>query len=241
MKKLTMIFVVWLLFPMQTLAAGEERGVYVAPKFVYGIETFKMKAQTEEGIGWSDGAHSDDVFGGALALGYDFSARFNLPLRAELEYALFSRGEREKYFTWTDEDGAGSGSVKGKIDVQSLFVNVYYDFHNESKFTPYVGGGLGLGFVGMKASASGADADGPYESGSLGKKNRTNFAWNLGLGCAYEVTDNFALDLGYRYADFGKAETKSYADPDEEGQTYVKGKSEHVGMHQFMLAARFTF
>lgn len=226
--------------PTQALAA-EKSGVYVAPKFIYGIQSFKMKGTGVDNesdgttTSFSDalGSHNKGVAGGALALGYDFNSKFSLPIRTELEYSVFgdAKGSHTNY---NDEpDGIIEDKNTGKVGIQSLFVNVYYDFHNESKFTPYVGGGIGLGFVSTKGSG---ELTGDPKI-SIGRKTNTNFAWNLGLGCAYEFTDYFALDLGYRYANFGKGETKTYSD---EVGTF-KIKTNNVGMHQFVLSARFTF
>lgn len=101
---------------------------------------------------------------------------------------------------------------------------------------PVIGGGTGFGFVGMKGS--GEERDGSdYLSTGVSKKNSTNFAWNLGLGCAYEFTDYFAIDLGYRFAEFGKAKSGMYTD--DEGT--FKLTTNRIAMHQFTRGARFTF
>lgn len=234
MKKIGLLLLAaCFLLPVQAKAADGQIGLYVAPKFIYGIETFKMKGE-EEGESFGLGNHNKSVFGGALAIGYDFSKQLDLPIRTELEYSVLSQAEGKK----TVSGESASQAYKSKIDIQSLFVNVYYDFHNESKFTPYIGGGIGLGFVGMKTSATDTEYAGDVSNYSMGKKNETNFAWNLGLGCAYELTESFSIDAGYRYADFGKGKTKAYTESDG---WYAKSKTDRIGMHQFMLAARYTF
>lgn len=228
--------------PVQVKAETTDKtGIYVTPKFIYGIGTFKGKV-----IDFADGtlaskSATENAFGGGIALGYDFSKRLDVPVRVELEYSATSKMDR-KMSSSTDEDGGGYEDFKMKIDVQSLFFNAYYDFKNTTSFTPYIGAGVGLAFVGAKTSVNGHEEGEPDWSYSFGKKTRTNFAWNVGLGCAYALNDSVSIDLGYRYADFGKAKTKSYSGLDDEGQAFtVYGKAQNVAMHQFMLGARFTF
>jgi opacity protein-like surface antigen len=72
------------------------------------------------------------------------------------------------------------------------------------------------------------------------EKTSTNFAWNLGIGAAWKLTDNIALDLGYRYANLGKAKT-GYA-RDILGNNYdAWAKTNNVTTHQFLFGARFSF
>lgn len=209
-----------LLSPLE--AHAEQFGLYLTPKLVYGVQNFDMKETVTNGS-MSLGSHSESVFGAALAAGYDFGLHSSVPVRAELEYATF-----------TEAKGSASGSTlgqaynaSGKVDVDTLFLNAYYDFHNATRFTPYLGAGLGMSFLSMKGSDRG---------NSFGTHEENNFAWNLGLGCAYILTEGISLDLGYRYADLGEARTKSL--PVHGSSTL---KTDDVTMHQFMLGARFSF
>lgn len=225
--------------------SADQTGIYVTPKFMYGIGTFKGKvSDSVEGTVVSKNA-TESSFGGALAIGYDFSKRLDVPVRVELEYAATSQMDKKmKNSLWSNEYGEAWEDYKMKIDIQSLFFNAYYDFKNSTSFTPYIGAGVGLAFVGAKVSVDGHIETPGFSdtwSDSLGKKTRTNFAWNVGLGCAYALNDTVSIDLGYRYADFGKAKTKTWTDPDAPFDFTVQGKAKDVAMHQFMLGARFTF
>ena len=51
--------------------------------------------------------------------------------------------------SWESVKATASGSeveaqIKGEMNVQTFLVSGFYDFENKSKFTPYIGGGLGL-------------------------------------------------------------------------------------------------
>lgn len=213
MKKALLIAICLLLVPGAALAG--DLGVYLEPKLFYGYTVLDtMKGEHPGGRIKSD--DSDDVFGGGLALGYNFAQRFNLPLRTELEFSYFSEAE-------------GSFSkrghrVKQDLDIGTLFANAYWDFKNQSAFTPYVGAGLGLAFI---------DSQGKVDGRSLGSKESTNFAWNAGAGLGYAITKDLDVSLGYRFAWLGDAKTKSK-------QGY-RAKSEDVYMHQVSLGLRYTF
>ena len=80
----------------------------------------------------------------------------------------------------------------------------------------------------------------PFPNGGIIKdisKTKTNFAWNIGAGAAWKITDLISLDLGYRYADFGKVSVTNYVDANNDLYNLdVKVKS-----HDVMLGLRFTF
>jgi len=92
-------------------------------------------------------------------------------------------------------------------DVRSwLFLaNAYWDICNFNGFTPYVGAGIGFASLtvdGLK------DVNVPATSVFFADSHtNTNFAWAIHAGLAYDVTDRFAIDLAYRYADLGTAKS----------------------------------
>lgn len=247
-RKFAMVLVAaCFLLPVQAKAA-DQLGIYVTPKFVYGI----MSGNKAKAYGTEAGATEklnigslDDVAGGALAIGYDFSKRFDAPVRVEVEYSAFGDTKASKSFAdpdETDADGIYHFSIKQKMNIQALFANIYYDFRNSTSFTPYVGGGIGMGFISSKSSWYSPEEDPGEGSFSSSKKHQTNFAWNIGLGCAYEFNDTVAVDLGYRYAQFGKVKSgTSIIQDGVNPDTYLYSKVKNLDMHQLMLGVRFTF
>jgi len=189
---------------------------------------------------------SDHVFGGAIAVGYDFNKRLGVPVRLELEYALFSNAKAKSSDRWREDSGDWEReSSTNTIGVQTLFANAYYDFHNSSAFTPYLGLGLGMAFVDMKESGSASRSESGVlesKSWSMGKKSSTNFAWNLGAGVAYAFTDNVSLDLGYRFVGLGKGKTKKGSFIDDDDNVWRgQNKTSNLYMHQVALGLRFSF
>lgn len=221
-------------------SAGEQLGVYVAPKFVYGLT--QMDTVKAHGSAYGESAsirigssETDDTFGGSIAVGYDFDKKFGVPIRAELEYAGFSQAEAQKTYR---DDYLGTHKLKQTYDIQTLFVNAYWDINTGTQFTPYLGAGLGMGFINTKLRYNG-DLD-PYIDGpiSTGSKTITNFAWNIGAGIGYDITENWTLDAGYRFVGLGSVKTKTKTFDDE---LDVYGKTSNLYQHQIAVGVRYSF
>jgi len=77
------------------------------------------------------------------------------------------------------------GLTGGGVSSSMLLGTVYYDFANSSAFTPYIGAGVGYGWE--------------YGHGVAADVN--GVAIGLTAGVAYNITNNLALDVGYRFHD----------------------------------------
>jgi opacity protein-like surface antigen len=119
-------------------------------------------------IGWSfldvNGLDNDDNWVAGGGVGYQFSDF----LRADVT-----------------ADFSGDYEVAPGADISTTTVlgNVYFDWANESMFTPYVGAGIGYGWVDGTGTAT--DDDG--------------IALGAAAGVAVDLTNNLAVDAGYRY------------------------------------------
>ncbi|OTG87177.1 hypothetical protein B9T31_06100 [Acinetobacter sp. ANC 4558] len=173
----------------------------------------------------------------SAAVGFDFSKISKINARAELEYTY---KDKETFSPTIDNVTArvGSNVFSGKapdgfvlfnnaLRSQSLMVNGYYDFKNTSKFTPYVG--LGIGATRVKNKQTEISVNDSVSS------TDTHFTWSAGVGIAYNVTDNVALDLSYKYVDAGKFKFNNYV-PDGNFDTKVKLHS-----NDYSLGIRYNF
>lgn len=215
MKRTILALALLMALVLPGMAKAEGTGMYLAPKFLMTIQ--ETGTIERSGMGGVD-EYSQFTLGGALAAGYDFWPQYLVPLRVELEYAL--RGNSEK--SW----GSNWGSVDCTWNSSTLFANLYYDFRNSTAFTPYVGAGLGMAFNYANHTFSSPGYHGNFDEHS------TNFAWNVGAGVAYDITDSLAVDLGYRYVNLGYYEVDL---PDG-----AKLKNQPCN-HEFMLGLRYTF
>lgn len=214
-------------------AADKKMGIYGAVKGGWSGTTYTKNgldnlnlASTQNANATNESFKTPDqyVFGGAI--GYNWAASFNIPIRSELEYMY--RGNMLKYGA---DNGTAGSEVSSKVtSIQTLFANFFYDINTGTAFTPYVGAGVGLAWIDTKYSSTAAS----FANWEGDKKTTaTNFAWNVGAGLGYSVTDNFILDLGYRYVSFGSS--KAYG-----GAVYDQ-KFKNLGAHEVLLGLRFEF
>lgn len=257
MKRLLSLFLVFGMLgviPAQAAESGQI-GLYVGGKLGMSIERFDSTKFGLKGgeasfpppfgdLSWSGqrfgmGDHKDTVFAGGLTLGYDFSKRFSVPVRVELDYTLRDRAgddsRRDLPFEYTspvygDFVGVTATKVKNSLRMQTLMLNGWWDINTGTPLTPYIGGGVGVAFGSLKSSSTDVDEGDVLKASD----HFTNFAWSLGGGLGYAVTDSWTLDLGYRYINAG--DKKMTYDNDA---NFVK--ISRMETHDVMLGVRYTF
>lgn len=221
MRKLVMAIALLVVTSLPSMASAEGTGVYLAPKFLMSFQNTGNLSRSSALKGAGLDNYSQFTLGGALAAGYDLWPQHMLPVRIELELAL--RGNSKE--NWT----GGNKEVKGTWNSTTLLANVYWDFHNESAFTPYVNAGLGMAF-----NYAGYDVAVGSTNFSMDEQ-RTNFAWNVGAGLAYSINESISVDAGYRFLDLGTTEASATI-----GQNRYKIETKPYN-HELMLGVRFTF
>jgi opacity protein-like surface antigen len=77
----------------------------------------------------------------------------------------------------------------GTLEKYLLLLNTYIDLGTWYGITPFVGAGVGGDMLRQAALTDSA--------------RKYNFAWALMAGAAYNLTDNAAIEVGYRYVRFG--------------------------------------
>lgn len=86
--------------------------------------------------------------------------------------------------------------LSGEFKADSYMFNYRYNFLQEdSKWTPYVMGGIGFTqaeYTGGMMSINGYHA---YSAGG----DDTSFTWQVGVGTKYAINDKWYLDASYRY------------------------------------------
>jgi len=79
---------------------------------------------------------------------------------------------------------------RGEVETIYLMANAYYDFAIDSKLTPYLGAGLGVGFVDVNYAPSGV---------TIIDDDDTVLAYQVMAGVSYDVSEAIALFAGYKY------------------------------------------
>lgn len=174
-------------------------------------------------------------FGFNLAVGAETKLCNNDGVRVELEYNYRKPTVKSMFTPYHDSGDSILYADKVKVSHDSMMVNAYYDFNTNTKFTPYVGGGIGVARLkanGKEAIAANVGKTDFYGVDGL-SRSKNNFAWNVGAGVGYQVNENVTIDAGYRYVDNGSISVWSL-----DGANKLEAESKS---HEFLLGVRYEF
>ena len=99
-------------------------------------------------------------------------------------------------------------NVDGHVGTFAMMMNGFFDLHNETPFTPYLGGGMGFANVHL-SDTRGVDAVSGALNNHIFQDDSDNvFAYQAGAGVEVALNRRLSLDLGYRYFGTGTATLK---------------------------------
>ena len=118
------------------------------------------------------------------------------------------------------------------VQHNSYIANLYYDFAiADSNWTPYIGAGVGFGTYKQKATVEIDLPDNmegpasqmgiPVGEMTVADDTLTEFEWQVGLGATYSFTEDWALDIGYRFNSSTVADEFVYAHELKIGARYL--------------------
>ncbi len=175
------------------LYAGAEAGVNFVPSLKFNANNNIWKQQQDPGYA---------ILG---QVGYGFG---NIRLEGEVGW----RSNGVNKFSDNFGDHSVDGSVRG---AGSIMGNVYYDFHNDSPWTPYIGVGIG----GVNVNESNLKVDGAQLSSD------SNFVLGYqGIaGVSYAIDPQLSLRADYRYL---RTEAATVGVTDAYNDNYANGRYE---------------
>jgi opacity protein-like surface antigen len=151
-------------------AAVSAQAADIDPDVPVAADPAMMGLYLRADAGWSflewSGGSDDSNFVAGGGVGYRYSDNFRADITMD----------------WSGDYKVAPGA---EISTTAVLGNVYYDFANDSMFTPYIGVGAGYGWV--EGSGGIADDDG--------------FAVGAAAGFSVDLTNNIAIDTGYRFRD----------------------------------------
>ena len=112
-----------------------------------------------------------------VAIGKSFSGAW----RAEVEYVGYFADTALKA-TYADVNYKKGGYM---IDTNAFFFNIFKDFPTNTKFTPYIGLGIGPAFT-------------RYSTPAVGSESGTSFAGQGKVGISYSASPKTDIYVGYR-------------------------------------------
>jgi opacity protein-like surface antigen len=90
-------------------------------------------------------------------------------------------------------------NVDGHLGAFAMMMNGFFDLHNESPVTPYIGGGIGFSSLTL-STTRGVDANsGALNNHIFRDDDDIVFAYQAGTGLEIAMNQRLSLDLGYRY------------------------------------------
>ena len=129
--------------------------------------------------------------------GYDFGF---VRLEGELSYRY------NEVDTVTDQSGFKVMLPDTDIGAFATMFNVFFDLHNSTRVTPYLGGGIGFAVLSLSNDYWGG---GSYYYSSDDYSDDTVLAYQFGGGVDIALNRNMSLDVGYRYFKTDDAEIDS--------------------------------
>lgn len=165
------------------------------------------------GAGFVGGA----TLGYALGNGLRFETEY-LNRRQSSERRLVRLGSAsddpldQKSSEWDENDPPSE--LVYDLGAHHFFLNAYYDLRNESPLTPYIGAGIGIGFVEMRYSARFLRKDDlgmePWQDAAEGTTSsidtgleKTKFGFQVVGGVDYALGDQFSIGAKVRWTRFG--------------------------------------
>lgn len=107
------------------------------------------------------------------------------PVRVEGEF-----GWRDNGVDKVTTPGLGKLNGTGDLEPLSFMANAYYDFDTGTKWTPYIGAGIGAVYLGGKVEEAGT---------TVTEMGRTGLGYQGIGGVAYKINDSLSLKGEYRY------------------------------------------
>lgn len=180
---------------------------YVSANAAYSDPSSKLFDDGTNGAGTSKSDIDSATRFGAL-VGFEVTSAFNV----ELEYSIAGYDSDTSKTLGTGSRELDTFGLDFGLDVNLLTINASYEFENDSKFTPFVKGGLGMTFYDIKGdfyvSSNGGNTFAGFLPASFAYEgDGSEFAYFLGAGVSYELSDNTDLTLEYRYVDLGEVAT----------------------------------
>jgi opacity protein-like surface antigen len=189
-------------------------GWYLRGDIGVGAQQFKQFdfTQTNAAFVWPASWRIDQKeMGDAFFIGGGFGYQWNSWLRfdATAEYRAKTRFKAIGSYTEFCPGGRCFDVYDGNHSAVVVMANAYIDLGTWMCLTPFVGAGAGFAYHRVSAiSDVGFISDGTTGFGH-GQNDFTEskFAWAVHAGVAYNVNNNFKMELAYRYLNMGNVNT----------------------------------
>lgn len=129
----------------------------------------------------------------------------------------------------------GTDPLHSSISSSTVMANGYYDFGRFGNFSPYVGAGVGASYNRMSEVYF---TQNTFLTNRIQGDSKLSLAWSLMAGVGYQVTDRAVLDFGYRYMNYGNAQSGQI---DNLGFVNPRVYVNDMSAHEFKVGLRYHF
>jgi opacity protein-like surface antigen len=134
-------------------------------------------------------------------IGVGFGYNWNNWLRLELSGEYRSKARVYAFGHYTSGGGTFLDTYEGYLKSWIVMANAFVDLGTWDCFTPFVGAGIGGAYTSL---VDFTDINPSLAGFGFGRNpSEWSLAWALYAGVSYEVTQNFHIDLTYRYLNYG--------------------------------------
>ena len=185
------------------------------------------------------------------------SSNFAIQNASMGDTTLFSAGVGYEFNNWLRFDVTGEYRTKSPVNAFGIytfgggtFVDTYQGFLKSTVFlangyidlgtwdclTPFVGAGVGVAYNTLDDFV---DVGVPSAGSGIGRNSSNfNFAWALHAGVSYAVTENFSVELAYRYLNYGSVTDTINCTGGCNPDSY---KFQNLSSNDLMLGVRWKF
>jgi opacity protein-like surface antigen len=177
----------------------------------------------------------DDTTFLSIGAGYEFNNWFRADVTAEYRtkaavnaFGMFTNGV----------GGVGVDTYTGSIHSTVVLANGYIDLGTWNCLTPFIGAGVGVAFNTLSDFVDIGTGLANGGAGSGQNPTEAHFAWALTAGLSYAVTQNFSVELAYRYLNYGSITDTVHCIGSCNPDSF---KWDHLSSNDLMLGMRWRF
>ncbi len=195
----------------------------------------------------------NNAFTYSVGVGYKINECFRGDLTYNrvdnLKYSVGNKNDKNSDKNSNNNKASDGRKFEQKVNLQSAMVNLYYDLPTKQTFVPYLGAGVGYAKInpGVATTTTEKTKTVIYDKG----ENTNGFSYALMAGIAYNINEQFSIDLGYKFQNYGKnSGMKSFEiynngkKNDLMSKDYKddkKNRSFKMQMHSVNVGIRYTF
>jgi opacity protein-like surface antigen len=206
---------------------------FSAEKYIDSLNYFYLDGELEPDTGFMAG----------IAVG----ASFNDWLRGEVEFSgnfhdISGDAYAHLHYGGTHYDA--DASFDGDETALFALANLWLELPVGGAFRPYIGGGVGFGRLDLDISSDAyIDFSNSLDGLDLIDDSDWGFAYQIGGGVAFEIAENWAIDVGYRYKVINNAEFDLDLDDVDLNDCLCDGDSleKDYKSHNLLVGLRFGF